>query len=169
MLCIWDDICETLHPSVKRPPRAAKAPAAEESRKSSVLTLWGQVLHIPPETPKVDDHSLRHRTRLIIAEDNEAVIKILLKGRTSALRHLPRTHKINLDWLVEVIRSEQINIRYCKTTAQLADMMTKHFTKPDLWAELLFICQVHLSSEPIPDRDPNGRSGTSAAKRKKSP
>ena len=169
MLCIWDDICETLHPSIKRPLRSAKATAGDESRKTSVLTLWDQVLHVPTEAPKVDDRDLRHRTRLIIAEDNEAVIKILLKGRTSALRHLPRTHKINLDWLVEVIRSEQIRIRYCRTTAQLADMMTKHFTKPEAWAELLFICQVHMSSEPIPDRDPNGGTGKSAAKRKKSP
>ena len=90
MLCICDDICETLHPSIKRPLRSAKATAGDESRKTSVLTLWDQVLHVPTETPKVDDRDLRHRTRLIIAEDNEAVIKILLKGRTSALRHVCR-------------------------------------------------------------------------------
>ena len=47
-----------------------------------------------------------------MAEENEAVIQIIAKGRTDALRHLPRTHNINLDWLVEVIRSEQGKIRY---------------------------------------------------------
>ena len=35
---------------------------------------------------------------LIIMEDNEAVIKILLKGRSNALRHLHRTHRIHIDW-----------------------------------------------------------------------
>ena len=70
---------------------------------------------------------------------------------------------------MEVIRSEQVKIRYCKTSAQLADMMTKHFTKPEVWSALLHICQMYKSKTPVPDRDPNGGSGQGAAKRKKAP
>ena len=36
------------------------------------------------------------KTCLIIAEDNEAVIKLVKKARSMALRHLPRTHRIDL-------------------------------------------------------------------------
>ena len=37
--------------------------------------------------------------QLIICEDNEAVIKLLLKGRSIALRHVGRTHRVAIDWL----------------------------------------------------------------------
>ena len=42
------------------------------------------------------------KTCLIMAEDNEAVIKLVKKARSMALRHLPRTHRIDLHWLFEV-------------------------------------------------------------------
>ena len=35
-------------------------------------------------------------------EDNDAVIKMCIKGRSPALRHVARTHRINLDWLSEL-------------------------------------------------------------------
>ena len=37
---------------------------------------------------------------LYISEDNEAVIKVIIKGRSPAMRHGPRTHRVALDWLV---------------------------------------------------------------------
>ena len=37
-----------------------------------------------------------HTTVLIIAKDNEAVIKIIKKARSMALRHLPRAHRIDV-------------------------------------------------------------------------
>ena len=37
------------------------------------------------------------RVPLLVMEDNEAAIKILLKGRSNAVRHLHRTHRINID------------------------------------------------------------------------
>ena len=39
--------------------------------------------------------------QLIVAEDNEAVIKTVAKGRSAKLRHVARTHRINLDWLYD--------------------------------------------------------------------
>ena len=43
-----------------------------------------------------------HTTVLIIVEDNEAVIQVIAKARSMALRHLPRTHRIDVHWLFEV-------------------------------------------------------------------
>ena len=33
---------------------------------------------------------------LIVLEDNQATIKVLLRGYSSKLRHIQRTHKVNL-------------------------------------------------------------------------
>ena len=56
-----------------------------------------------------------HTTVLIIAEDNEAVIKIIAKARSMALRHLPRTHRIDVHWLFEVCSHPRVRMRYCNT------------------------------------------------------
>ena len=34
-----------------------------------------------------------------VFEDNEAVIKMIIKGRSPTLRHVSRTHRVALDWL----------------------------------------------------------------------
>ena len=31
-------------------------------------------------------------------EDNEAVIKMIIKGRSPTMRHVSRTHRVALDW-----------------------------------------------------------------------
>ena len=41
---------------------------------------------------------------LVVLEDNDAVIKRIMKGRTNRVRHVPRTHRIDLDWLIDVMR-----------------------------------------------------------------
>ena len=40
---------------------------------------------------------------LVVLEDNDAVIKMSMKGRTNRMRHVPRTHRIDLDWLFDVM------------------------------------------------------------------
>eukprot|EP00959_Pyramimonas_sp_CCMP1952_P119075 2489720-Pyramimonas_sp.AAC.1 len=49
---------------------------------------------------------------LIVAEDSQAVIAIVQKGRTPAHRHrhLHRTHRINLDWITETWQHNQTNL-----------------------------------------------------------
>ena len=41
--------------------------------------------------------------KLFIFEDNEAVIKLIIKGRSPTTRHVSRTHRVALDWLYERI------------------------------------------------------------------
>ena len=66
--------------------------------------------------------------RLIVCEDNEAVIKIILKQRSPALRHVSRTHRICLDWTYEIMQNQCVSLKYVNTKFQIADMMTKAFT-----------------------------------------
>ncbi len=62
---------------------------------------------------------------LVIAEDNEAVVKITIKARSVALRHLPRTHRIDVQWPSEVCSNPRIRMRYVNAKQQVADLMTK--------------------------------------------
>ena len=38
---------------------------------------------------------------LYVFEDNEAVIKMFIIGRSPTLRHVSRTHRVALDWLFD--------------------------------------------------------------------
>jgi len=84
----------------------------------------------------------RQTTVLIIAEDNEAVIKIVKKARSMALRHLPRTHRIDVQWLFEVCANPRVRMLYVNTKQQIADLMTKSLNNPQIWEHLLDIAQI---------------------------
>ena len=63
---------------------------------------------------------------LYVFEDNEAVIKMIIKGRSPTMRHVSRTHRVALDWLFDRINLDpKIQIKYIDTKNQLADMLTK--------------------------------------------
>ena len=63
---------------------------------------------------------------LYVFEDNEAVIKMIMKGRSPAMRHVSRTHRVALDGLFDRINLDpKIQIKYIDTKNQLADMLTK--------------------------------------------
>ena len=42
--------------------------------------------------------SARQEALLYVFEDNEAVIKMIMKGRSPTMRHVSRTHRVALDW-----------------------------------------------------------------------
>ena len=57
---------------------------------------------------------------------NEAVIKMIFKGRSPTMRHVSRTHRVALDWLFDRINLDpKIQIKYIDTKNQLADTLTK--------------------------------------------
>ena len=60
--------------------------------------------------------SSRQEALLYVFEDNEAVIKIIIKGRS----------RVALDWLFDRINLDfKIQIKYIDTKNQLADIPTK--------------------------------------------
>ena len=66
------------------------------------------------------------RAKLLILEDNDAVIKMCIKCRSPNMRHVGRTHRVDLDWLFERIHKDPaISIKYVNTKQQLADLLTK--------------------------------------------
>ena len=57
--------------------------------------------------------------KLCLLEDNEPVIKMANKRRWPQFRYVPRTQKIDLDWLFERISTDPgIRLRYINTKIQ---------------------------------------------------
>ena len=92
--------------------------------------------------------SSRQEALLYVFEDNEAVIKMIIKGRSPTMRHVSRTHRVALDWLVDrIILDSKIQIKYIDTKNKLADILTKGNFIRDEWNHLLCLFNIsHFSS-----------------------
>ena len=66
--------------------------------------------------------SVRQEALLYVFEDNEAVIKMIIKGRSPTMRHVSRTHRVAVDWLFDRINMDTKNPnqihRHQKTNSQ---------------------------------------------------
>ena len=70
--------------------------------------------------------SARQEALLYKFEDNEAVIKMIIKGRSPTMRRVSRTHRVALDWLFDRINLDpNIQIRYIDTLTK------RHFTRDE--------------------------------------
>ena len=85
---------------------------------------------------------------LYVFEDNEAVIKMIVKSRSPTMRHVSRTHRVALEWLFDRISLDpKIQIRYIDTKHQLVDILTEGSFKCDEWKNPLHLCNIsHVSS-----------------------
>ena len=68
---------------------------------------------------------LGREVRLEVLEDNEATIKIVKKKGSAKLRHVSRTHKVNLASTYDVFEDENVDLEYVNTKEQVADIFTK--------------------------------------------
>ena len=65
-------------------------------------------------------------------EDNQATILVVKKGFSPKLRHIARTHKVDLGCLSEVFANENMILQYVNTDEQAADIFTKALP-PQKW------------------------------------
>ena len=77
---------------------------------------------------------LQRKLSIVFREDNDAAIKIIKNGYSSALRHMGRTHKVNVAWIHEVVQTGCIRLLYVKSQRQCADIFTKAFVLADNWS-----------------------------------
>ena len=108
-----------------------------------VINVLDNVDIVPSNVPFSHQEAL-----LYVFEDNEAVIKMIIKGRSPTLRHVSRTHRVALNWLFDRINLDpKIQIKYIDTKNQIADILTKgNFTR-DEWNHLLCLFNIsHFSS-----------------------
>ena len=102
---------------------------AQKVRRRQKVDQLSEVDHVPTNT-----RSSQGESQLYIFEDNEAVIKMTITGRSPTMRHVSKTHRVALDWLFDRINAEpKIQIKFVDTKNQLADILTKGSFSRDEW------------------------------------
>ena len=181
-LTLWDLVIEVFH-SVPNKMEQTKGeflgnPSAvvKPNMHNSIPIKHTNVIptnidHIPSNTTHSGSSAV-----LYVFEDNEAVIQMIIKGRSPTMRHVSRTHRVALDRLFDRINLDpKIQIRYIDTKHQLADMLTTgNFTR-DEWNNLLHLFyyqpfQFHLLLQEfqLDELVHNGEEDTKSKRRRKS-
>ena len=127
----------------KREVRSTTHKFKNEKQSQGVINDLDNVDFIPSNV-----NSSHQEALLYVFEDNEAVIEMIIKGRSPTMRHVSGTHRVALDWLFDRINLEpKIQIKNIDTKNQLADILTKgNFTR-DEWNHLLCLFNIsHFSS-----------------------
>ena len=112
-LDLWDLIVAVLHGNTYQSNQEWRDPQKSPTRKKiheniddldNVVCLSSNV------------HSSRKEALLYIFEDNEAVIKMIIKGTSLTMRHVSRSHRVAQDWLSDRINLDsKIQIKYIDT------------------------------------------------------
>ena len=91
----------------------------------------------------------RHDLELVIHEDSQATILVAKKGYSPKLRHISRTHKVNLGCISEQLsEGSHISIQYVDTAEQAADIFTKALP-PQNWDNALKLLGLRQSLPPV--------------------
>ena len=119
LLQLWDEILTIMMPRTYYSPTQSHHPTVRPV--TTPEQILAQVDYVQDSLP-----APTRRGKMVIFEDNVAVLRMIQKGRSPTMRHVPRTHRVDLDWLLERIRNDDgIWIKYIHTTLQIADMLTK--------------------------------------------
>ena len=77
------------------------------------------------------DALLPKKAHITFHEDNQAMIRVCETGRNPTMRHLGRTHRVDVAWLHERFSEPELTLVYEQTKQQAADIFTKAFTDRD--------------------------------------
>ena len=66
-------------------------------------------------------------------EDNQATITVMSTGSSASMRHMNKTQNINFKWWKQQFECKQFDLLNVGTNFQVADILTKAFTRPGLW------------------------------------
>ena len=141
---VWDLIVSVLGNTTHTTVRPGRLVIIDRSQRSQgEINALNGIDCVPSNVQSSHQEAL-----LCVFEDNEAVIKMIIKGRSPTMRHVSRTHRVALDRLFDRINLDpKIQIKYIDTKYQLADTLTKgNFTR-DEWNHLLCLFNIsHFSS-----------------------
>ena len=142
---LWDLIVSVLGnvSRVSDNPGKPENDAHKRQKSHSKIDVMKDIDLVPSNV-----QSANHEALLYVFEDNEAVIKMIMKGRSPTMRHVSRTHRVALDWSFDRINLDtKIQIKYIDTKNQLADILTKGSFTRDEWNHLLTLFNIsHFSS-----------------------
>ena len=132
-LTFWSLVIDVFDPP-KVPKKPLELTIPERlALKRQCFDMFGSIDYVPPSLPIIDG-----RAKLFALEDNDAVIKMIIKGRSPNLRHVGRTHRVDLDWLFDRISKDPgIFVKWVGTKEQLGDILTKGSFTAQAWNDLL--------------------------------
>ena len=144
---LWDLIVSVLGSISRVSDRSAKPESDEHKHHKShnKIDVTRDIDAVPSNVQSARQEALLH-----VFEDNESVIKMIIKGRSPTMRHVSRTHRVALDWLFDRINLDpKIQIKYIDTKNHLADILTKgNFTR-DEWNHLLCLFNISQFSSAV--------------------
>ena len=147
-LDLWDLIVFVLGNTIQTPDRSGQPVVngdkdhGPNKRSQGMINVLHNIDCVPSNV-----HFSHQEALLYVFEDNEAVINMIIKGRSPTMRHVSRTHRVALDWLSDRINLDpKIQIKYIDTKNQLADILSKgNFTRYE-WNHLLCLFSIsHFS------------------------
>ena len=141
---LWDLIVSVLGNMTQTSDRTVRPVDTERSQRSQGKTnVLNNINCVPSNVQSSHEEAL-----LCVFEDNEAVIKMTIKGRSPTMRHVSRTHRVALDWLFDrIFVDPKIQIKYIDTKNQLADILNKGNFTCDECNHLLCLFNIsHFSS-----------------------
>ena len=140
---LWDLIVSVLGNMTQTTERLVRPVIIDRSQRPQGKTNALNNIDCVPSNVQ----SSHQEALLYVFEDNEAVIKMIIKGRSPTMRHVSRTHRGALGWLFDRINLDsKIHIKYIDTKNQLADILTKGSFTRDEWNHLLCLFNIsHFS------------------------
>ena len=182
-LDLWDSVIEVFH---SQPNQINKSKGQELQGNLSRNTTLHMKNKNPTKHVNLDlnhvDHvssnvrSSRFGAMLCVFEDNEAVIKMIIKDRSPTMRHVSRTQRVALDWFFERINLDpKIQIRYIDTKHKLEDILT-NWKFHTWWMEQsssfvqhqpfqLFLLRSEFQLDQLPENDGENDAGTKKEKK----
>ena len=101
-LDLWDLVIEVLGTNHRLPKPTQACMRETDAQIQSTPNDQNMDLSNVDQVPS-DAHLSEKESQLYIFEDNEGVIKMIIKGRSPTMRHVYRTHRVALDWLLDNI------------------------------------------------------------------
>ena len=118
-LDLWDLIVTVLHENTYQRSQERRDPCTNLVRaRPHKLPTRNKSHGMIDDLVKIDSvpsnvQSSRQEALLYVFEDSAGVIKMIIKGRSPTLRHVSRTQRIALDWLLDGINQDsKIQIKY---------------------------------------------------------
>ena len=76
---------------------------------------------------------LDRRVQMTFEEDNQTAIRVIETGKSETMRHMGRTHKVDIAWLHERFLEGSFQPNYIDTAEQAADIFTKALPESKKW------------------------------------
>ena len=112
-LTLWDKVIEICHCAphkIVQPKGETRCRLTKPNMHNPIQCKHNDVIptkidHISPNTTHSGPSAM-----LCVFEDNEVVIKMIIKGQSPKIRHVSKTHRVALDWLFDRINLDTQNL-----------------------------------------------------------